>query len=472
MLCQKSPVVRENIIKIEIELIINNNDICIEIPSSVSNNTLILTIDTAAQISVLRPHKLDKSLEINNLEKISVLGVAEKIKLTTLGTLNAQLKFNNVPFSHKFHILNQGFKLKTDGLLGMDFLREINAKIDFLSKKLQLRIRLNSNDINVSNKIIKSTSLSSSFLSVLQTDSERSTDIGINSKNFYELIPNSYFDSDNFDEIVPQKIDLLSEMDELEDFHIFAFDTSNQISDIEERTSYLMNRLNKNKIGEQFLHIIEHLIRENSDVFYIEGDIFIPTDVYKHRIVIKPNSQIAHVKQFRLPQCDRLEINRQVKELLDNGIIEESRSPFNAPVFLVDKATTSDGTKSKRIVQDFKALNAISKEQFFNIPLIDDVINQLHGAQIFTSLDVRAAFNSVMLHEDSRELTAFSTNMGHFQYRCVPFGIQSGPVAWNYTANIILRKFLNQNYVIQRMLNHMSNYLDKFSNNLINTTLN
>lgn len=67
----------------------------------------------------------------------------------------------------------------------------------------------------------------------------------------------------------------------------------------------------------------------------------------------------------------------------------------------------------------------------------------MFGSEIFTILDVRGAFNQVLLHLDSRPLTAFSTAKGHYQYRCVPFGIQSGPVAWNFTANIILNEFLN-----------------------------
>lgn len=102
-----------------------------------------------------------------------------------------------------------------------------------------------------------------------------------------------------------------------------------------------MNKLNKNKIDSKYLTTIEKLIRENNNVFYVEGDAFIPTDVYKHKIILKPNSQIVHVKQFRIPQCDRIEINRQVKELLDNGIIEPSRSPYNSPVFLVNKAPSA-----------------------------------------------------------------------------------------------------------------------------------
>lgn len=68
----------------------------------------------------------------------------------------------------------------------------------------------------------------------------------------------------------------------------------------------------------------------------------------------------------------------------------------------------------------------------------------MYGAEVLTILDVRGAFNHIPLYENCRELTAFSTSKGHFHYRCVPFGIQSGPVAWNFAANIILGEFLNQ----------------------------
>lgn len=166
--------------------------------------------------------------------------------------------------------------------------------------------------------------------------------------------------------------------------------------------------------------------------------------MYKHKLRLNPNAEIVHLKQFRVPYCDQIEIDRQVQELLSRGIVERSRSPYNSPAFLVKKAPV-DCKQAKRLVHDYSALNKTTYDQYFNLPLIDDVTNKLFGSRIFTVMDVRGAFNQVLLEEESRELTAFSTQKGHYQYRCVPFGIQSGPVAWNFTANIIFNKYINKN---------------------------
>lgn len=139
MLCHKSPVNNKNTFKIEI-VFDSYNDISVVLPTSASTEHLTLTVDTAAQISVIRPNKLHKNLKINNLEKVSVTGIAEKIQLTTLGSVHVKLDLNDFPISHKFHVLNNGFRLRTDGILGIDFLQIYNAKIDFLNRKLQLNV--------------------------------------------------------------------------------------------------------------------------------------------------------------------------------------------------------------------------------------------------------------------------------------------------------------------------------------------
>lgn len=227
-------------------------------------------------------------------------------------------------------------------------------------------------------------------------------------------------------------------------YQINMVNVNNEIINNEERSYIIMKQLKIKHHDVKHLSILEQLIRRYSNAFYIEGDKFVPTDVYKHHIRLKPNTEVVHIKQFRIPLCDQVEIERQVNNLLQRGIVERSTSPYNSPAFLVKKPPSEDGKQTKRLVHDYRALNKVCYDQYFSLSLIDDVISQLYGYKVFFNIGC-GAYNQVLLSEECRELTAFTTVNGHYHYRCLPFGIQSGPVAWNFAANIILGKFLNKN---------------------------
>lgn len=143
---------------------------------------LIFTVDSGAQISIIKPNNLYKDEIVNNKEKISITGVAKGSKLVTLGTINVNLIVNNFSLFHKFHILNNGFNLKTDGILGMDFLLKFNSKIDLLNKSIKMQLKVNSkNEINTNGNSIIPTE---SFISVFQIN----RDINIKEKEYNDYV--------------------------------------------------------------------------------------------------------------------------------------------------------------------------------------------------------------------------------------------------------------------------------------------
>lgn len=97
------------------------------------------------------------------------------------------------------------------------------------------------------------------------------------------------------------------------------------------------------------------------------------------------------------------------------------------------------------MVIDYRKLNEATISQSYPIPLIDEITDNLHQSEIFTVLDVFSAFHQILVREDCRYLTAFSTSNAHYQFRCTPFGLQSSPIAWLYTIDGVLRNFTNQN---------------------------
>jgi len=124
---------------------------------------------------------------------------------------------------------------------------------------------------------------------------------------------------------------------------------------------------------------------------------------------------------------------------LKKGFIRPSESPAGYPVLFQKK---KDGTL--RLCIDYKKLNAVTVRNSYPLPLITDIIERVQGANYFTKLDLRSAYNLIRIREGDEYKTAFRTKYGHYEYLVMPFGLTNAPATFQSFINSVLRPYLEK----------------------------
>ena len=104
-----------------------------------------------------------------------------------------------------------------------------------------------------------------------------------------------------------------------------------------------------------------------------------PSRVHDHCIPLVPGSGPVSVRPYRYPHFQKTEIEQQVEEMLKSGIVRPSNNPYSSPILLVKK---SDG--SWRMCVDYRVLNRITVKDKFPIPIIDELLDELHATRYFS----------------------------------------------------------------------------------------
>lgn len=154
-------------------------------------------------------------------------------------------------------------------------------------------------------------------------------------------------------------------------------------------------------------------------------------------------------RPYRCSIEDMKEIEHQISKLLDNNLIEESYSPFAAPITLAFK---KEEGKRSRLCIDFRELNKIVVPQSQPFPLIEDLMVKTRKCKFYSTLDINSAFWSIPLKIEDRHKTAFVTQEAHFQWTCLPFGLKTSPAIFQRILSNIIRKHKLSDFTV--------NYID------------
>lgn len=125
-----------------------------------------------------------------------------------------------------------------------------------------------------------------------------------------------------------------------------------------------------------------------------------------------------NIKPYRLPRHKKDAMKGLTYQLLKSHTRRSSVSPFSSPVILVKK---KDGTWCMCI--DYRQLNANIVKNRYSILIVEDLLDELHGANYFSKINLRSGYYQIKMNIEDIAKTAFSTHVGHFEFIVIPFGL-------------------------------------------------
>ena len=156
-------------------------------------------------------------------------------------------------------------------------------------------------------------------------------------------------------------------------------------------------------------------------------------------------------KPYTLPLKHYSWVQQEVETLERAGIIKKSLSPWASPIVVVPKKSAPGEPPRWRMCVDFRKINDLQPQvrrvdsatsgniSLVPLPKIDEMYAALHGAKIFTTLDLRSGYYHINLNEESKAKTAFVTPFGKYEFNSVPFGLAQALAYFQQLISMVLQ---------------------------------
>ena len=162
-----------------------------------------------------------------------------------------------------------------------------------------------------------------------------------------------------------------------------------------------------------------------------------------HRIELVPCAEPPHRAPYRTSPQGLDELKKQLHDLTEKGYIQPSVSPFGAPVLFVPK---KDG--GIRMCVNYRGLSRVTVHNRYPLPRIDELLDRLRGANLFTKTDLRSGYHQIRVHPGDVHKTTFRTRYGHFEFLVLPFGLTNAPATFMHLMHSIFREQLDDYIII------------------------
>ena len=199
----------------------------------------------------------------------------------------------------------------------------------------------------------------------------------------------------------------------------------------------LQNSQILNDLGTKLSHLPSVQRKELAEVITQYREVFpdVPskTNLIEHDVDVGDSAPIKQ-HPYRVSPMKKELLDKEVQYMLKNDIIEESQSNWSSPCILVPK---HDG--GFRFCTDFRKVNDKTKSDSFPIPRIADCIDQIGNAKFVSTFDMLKGYWQVPLTQRAREISAFVTPSGLYQYKVMPFGMKNAPATFQRMVNKLVR---------------------------------
>ena len=393
-----------------------------------------LLIDSGSSINLIKENILHPKHPIKNCNKEFYMGNDKH-----LSTRSTTFKYLNK--EHLFYIVPENFPIPEDGIIGVPFL--YNYKFSLSNSNLMLN---NFNHDLIDNGIF----IPKSSVKVVNIETSRKNGHVIIEQSPY--LPTSVYKISEGQIRIPianhSNETVMIPTNEIKYNYIKINDFKEKIQHISteeyrKRIKLLQENCRLSHMEQDHRTPIEKIILHYHDVFTLPGDPLPCTNLASHKIVIK-EEKVINNRSYKPPECHRQEINNQVKDMYVKGIIKNSDSPYNSPLWVVPKKVDASGQKKWRIVVDFRKLNEMTDQDAYPLPVIDDILDHLGKAKFFSAFDLSSGFHQISMDENSKKYTAFSTSEGHFEYERMPFGLKNAPATFQRMMDTALKGLIGK----------------------------